>query len=105
MKIPEIIRIGSCDYSVEFTSSPIVVDRKECNAAIHYDTHHIEIRNTETDFQSNEISFLHEVVHGIMHERNLELPEDEREMFVEGMARGLHQIIRDNQGIFNHFVI
>jgi len=96
--IPESIRIGSCDYDVEFTDNPIIVDRKECFASIDYNKHLIQIDKTLGDNQTQEQSFLHEVFHGIARERNLEF-EDE-ELVIDELARGLHRIIRDNPEMF-----
>jgi nitrogen fixation/metabolism regulation signal transduction histidine kinase len=98
VNIPESIRIGSCDYKVDFTDKDLVANCKEVYARINYDNHLIEINNKLGDKQHKELSFLHEMFHGIIRNRNLEI-EDE-ELIVEELARGLHQIIRDNQEIF-----
>ena len=98
MIIPEIVRIGSFDYEVEFTDNPIVVEHKECFAAIDYDNHLIQINKELGDIQMHEQSFLHEMFHGILRDRAIEV-EDE-ELVVEELAKGLHQIIRDNQKMF-----
>lgn len=98
MNIPKSIRIGSCDYKVDFTDKDLVANYKEVYARINYDNHLIEINNKSGDKQHKELSFLHEMLHGIIRDRNLEI-EDE-ELIVEELARGLHQIIRDNQEIF-----
>jgi len=100
MKIPKKIRIGSCDYNIEFTENNLVADGKECYATIDYNHHKIMINKNLGDTQQNELSFLYEVFHGIARERNLAL-EDE-EFIVEEFARGLHQIIKDNLEIFKN---
>jgi len=96
--IPESIRIGSCDYEVEFTGNGLVANRKECYARIDYDNHLIEINSKLGDKQQRELSFLHEMFHAIAKERGLEF-EDE-ELIVDELAKGLHQVIRDNQEMF-----
>lgn len=98
MIIPEVIRIGSCDYLVEFTDRDIVVDRSQCKACIDYDNHLISIDSKIGDIQSQEQSFLHEVFHGIFRDRAIEV-EDE-EFVVDELAKALHQIIRDNPIMF-----
>ena len=98
MIIPEVVRIGSCDYSVEYTDENIVVDHKECYADINYDNHAIRINNNIGDIQQKELSFLHEMFHGIVADRAIEV-EDE-ELVVEELAKGLHQVIRDNPEMF-----
>lgn len=99
MNIPEKVRIGSCDYSVEFTENNLVSNGKECLATIDYHHHEIMINRKFGDNQLNEVSFLHELFHGIIRERNLEV--DNEELVVEELARGMHQVIRDNPEIFN----
>ena len=98
MLIPEVVRIGSFDYLVEFTDNPIVVDYKECFASINYNEHLIQINNTLGDIQTQEQSFLHEMFHGILKDRAIEV-EDE-EFVVDELAKALHQIIRDNPTMF-----
>lgn len=99
MNIPSKIRIGSCDYIVNFTEDNLIVDSKVCYATIYYNNHKIEIDNKTGDQQLHELSLLHELLHGIVKERNLLLKDDE-ELIVEELARGLHQVIRDNPKIF-----
>lgn len=98
MIIPKKIRIGSCNYDVKFTNNNLVANGKECYATINYNNHLIEIKNDIGDKQSNEISFLHEVFHGMVHERNIAL--DNEELVVEELARCMHQVIKDNPNIF-----
>lgn len=98
MIIPEVVRIGSCDYDVEFTDRDIVVNHQECYAVIDYNNHLIEISSKLGDIQTQEKSFLHEMFHGILKERAIEV-EDE-EFVVDELAKALHQIIRDNPIMF-----
>ena len=100
MIIPEVIRIGSCDYLVEFTDDAILVDHQECYADIDYNLHKIHISNKLGDIQTQEQSFLHEIVHGIISDRAINLKEDDEELIVDELAKGMHQIIRDNQEMF-----
>lgn len=98
MIIPEVVRIGSCDYEVEFTKNDIIVDREQCKAAIDYDNHLISIDSKIGDRQSHEQSFLHEIFHGVLRDRAIKV--DEEEFVVDELAKGLHQIIRDNPEMF-----
>lgn len=98
MNIPETVRIGSCDYVVELTTNNLVVDGKECYAQIDYNFHKISINSKLADKQHNEVSFLHELLHGIMKDRNLELENEE--LVVEELSRGFHQVIKDNPKMF-----
>lgn len=98
MNIPKTIRIGSCDHTIEFTDDDLVSNHKECYAWIDYDKHLIKINTKLGDNQLKELNLLHELFHGIIHERNLELENEE--LVVEELARGMHQVIRDNPILF-----
>ena len=101
MKIPEKIRIGSMDYKVLLTDKMIVRDGVQCYGCIDSEEHVIEIDRTARDIQGQEQTFLHEVVHGIMLDRNINLTDyPDEETIVNEIAKGLHQVIRDNPEIF-----
>lgn len=101
MNIPEKVRIGSIDYIVKLTNETIVLNRQECKGMIDYEFHEIKINNTVQDIQGQEQTFLHELVHGMIRERNLDLQNSDEETIVDEIAIGLHQIIRDNLDIFD----
>ena len=94
------VRIGSSDYSVIISSETLVVDRQECKGMIDYEFHEIKINNEIQDKQGQEQTFLHELVHGIIKERSLDLQNSDEETIVDEIALGLHQVIRDNSEIF-----
>lgn len=99
MNIPEKIRIGSSDYSIVTSDETLIVNRQECKGMIDYEFHKIKINNSVQDKQGQEQTFLHELVHGIIRERNLDLENADEETIVEEIAMGLHQVIRDNCNI------
>lgn len=98
MNIPNTVRIGSVDYAVELSEKPIVLDYKQCNGLIDFSQSKIVLDSKTLEQQQLEITFLHEVVHGMLHDRNLE--EQDNEQLVEALAYALHQLIRDNQDMF-----
>lgn len=100
MKIPDSIRIGSMDYKVELVNAPLVLDGKEVCGMIEYMNHTIKVRTDCNDIQAQEQTFLHEIVHGIIYERNLDIRNSDEETIVDEIATSLHQIIRDNPIIF-----
>lgn len=100
MKISEKVRIGSADYKVILTDETIVLNSNECKGTIDYEFHEIKISNRVQDKHGQEKTFLHEIVHGIIRERNLDIHSTDEETLVDEIAIGLHQIIRDNQEIF-----
>ena len=100
MKIPETVRIGSMNYKVEITDKTLIIKNKECYGRIDYDRHLIEINNQVQDEQGMSLTFMHELVHGIVSERNLNMGGEDNELKTEELARGLHQVIRDNPKVF-----
>lgn len=97
MEIKNKIKIGSMQYEVIKTDKPILLDNEVCNGIIDNENLLIEISNNRA-IQKQEETFIHEILHGIIHERNLIL-EDE-EMIVEEISKGLYQVIKDNPEIF-----
>lgn len=100
MNIPKKIRIGSVDYEVVLTDENLVLNGREVYAWIDYNYHLIKINRNLQDKQGQEQTFLHELMHGIVKERSLEIGNCDEETLVEELAIGLHQVIRDNPGIF-----
>lgn len=98
MNIPEKVRIGSVDYDVHLTKENLVCKNQESYGLIDYNYHLIKINEILQDKQGLEQTFLHEMLHGIIRERNLTVENEE--LVVEEMALGLHQVIRDNPKIF-----
>ena len=98
--IPNTVRIGSADYEVELTDEVLVMNSQQLKGVIDYEFHEIKISNTVQDRQGQEQTFLHELVHGIIDERSLNLAESDDETIVDEIAKGLHQVIRDNPEIF-----
>lgn len=99
MNIPEVVRIGSCYYDVEFTNEVMTLNKVEVSGIIDYNNHVIQLSSSIGDVQQQEQTFLHEVVHGIARDRSLDLGENE-EMIVDEISKGLHQVILDNPRMF-----
>ena len=97
MEIKDKIKIGSMEYEVIKTSKPILLDNQACNGIIDYEYLFIEI-NTNRAVQRREETFIHEVLHGIIRERNLVLENEE--MIVEEIGKGLYQFIKNNPEVF-----
>lgn len=99
MNMPEKVRIGSMDYDVIKTDNVILLDGVQCYGMIDYISHRIEIDETAQDEQGMEVTFLHELIHGILISRGMD-KESADEKLVNELARGFHQVIRDNHNIF-----
>lgn len=102
MEIPSKVRIGSIDYTVQYTDNTICVDHKECYADINYNEKIIRLGKNLQDKQGEEVTLLHEILHGIVYERNFSYENNTDEDITEELARGLHQIIRDNPELFQN---
>ena len=100
MNIPEKVRIGSRDYDVKLTDETLVLNGRECLGIIDCDNTEIKVSKSIQSKQKQEQTFLHELVHGIIKERNLDLQNSDEETIVDEIALGLHQVIRDNPKIF-----
>lgn len=102
MIIPDTIRIGSMNYKVEITKEKIIVKNSLCYGQIDYEKHKISLSEDYCDNQGLELTFLHEIIHGIIYERNLDMSKKiNEELLVEEISRGLHQLIKDNPNIFD----
>lgn len=97
MEIKDKAKIGAMEYEVIKTDKTILLDNKVCDGIIDYEDLVIKISNNRA-IQKQEEIFIHEILDGIIRERNLIL-EDE-EMIVEEISKGLYQVIKDNSGIF-----
>jgi Zn-dependent peptidase ImmA (M78 family) len=100
VNIPEKIRIGSSDYSVLLTDENLVCNGQESYGWINYNYHLIKINKNIQDKQGQEKTLLHELIHGIVRERSLDVANSNEEIIVEEIAMGLHQVIRDNPNMF-----
>lgn len=105
MYIPGKVRIGSVDYEIFIEDKTIVLNTDQCKGKIDFEYHKINIDSSIQDKQGQEQTFLHELIHGIVRERSLDLEKVDEETIVDGLAVGLHQIIRDNPQIFIKRVI
>jgi hypothetical protein len=100
LNIPDKVRIGSMDYRIIYVEGPLVDNDKVLFAQIDFNKKTIKIVKDMQDIQGEEESLLHEIQHGIVFERNFNYENNDEETITEETARGWHQVIRDNPGIF-----
>lgn len=105
MNVPEKVRIGSVDYDIVLTDENLVCNGHESYGWIDYNYHLIKINKNIQDNQGQEKTFLHELIHGIVRERSLDVENSDEEVIVDEIAAGLHQIIRDNPEIFKEKIM
>lgn len=86
MRIPEKIKIGGLDYTVETVNE---IDG-DCVGKIYYQDLKIKVENSQPDFMA--LTFWHEILHAI----NGEMKETD----IEFLAQALYQVIKDNPHMF-----
>lgn len=97
MNIPEKIRIAGVDFPV-YQKEIVINDRDLCYGKISYDGSFIELSTgANTEHQRRCITLWHELTHAIIDNACFEVPEDKLENLCTIMARGIFQILQDNQ--------
>lgn len=99
MKIPDNIKIGGVYYRVDKTGEPIIVNGIKHIGSFDYQNAVIKISNN-IDEQVMKKVFLHEVMHAIINDANLEFSESLEERVADLIAVSLYQIFVDNKDIF-----
>jgi hypothetical protein len=95
MKIPAKIKIGGLTFDVKQVAEIPGREEKEFSAIINFDDCEIFI-NKNINEQYKEVLLLHEIIHGVCAYSGLK----EEEEFVERLAYGLHQALKDNNLTF-----
>lgn len=98
MLIPDRVRIGSIDYEV-IDKDTIVGQGVQCYGLIDFEQCHILLDAGIQSQQKLELTYLHEVVHGLLYSRSLKEAAANEEL-VDEIAIALHQLIRDNPEMF-----
>ena len=98
MKIPDSVRISGAEYKVE-TVENLRDASRQLGGRIDFSD--CKIYLSSTDCQSHEfrcIVLWHEILHGIIEDRGLELEEELEEKLCEALSRGIYQLLQDNAG-------
>lgn len=96
MEIPNKVKIGGIEYIVNKNTRPCKNDMN-VDGEIIYDMGTIELREGSGECKDyQDMVFIHEVMHGIFHHMCIEQDEE----LIKKISMGLHQVIRDNPGIF-----
>lgn len=94
MKIPNEIRINGVEFSVGYAPN-LRMNDKLCFGYIDFDNSKIMLSETDgTEHQQRCITFLHEVIHGIIKNSAVEVFDEEP--VVEMLSRGIYQVLQDN---------
>lgn len=108
MNIPSRVRVGSMIYKVQLSKTPLVENGLQCLGLCDYFNHIISLDGTMSDYQTVEVTFLHELVHALLAERKIHLEHmgltyEQMEEVVDNLAIALHQVISDNPLIFEQY--
>ena len=95
------VRVGSMDYNVILTDEKIInQDGEECLGLTDHNLHEIKISTNLQNEQGQEKTFLHELIHAMIEERNLDFESITEEILAEDLSTILYQVIRDNPEMF-----
>lgn len=95
MQIPDTIHIGGLPYMVfRYPPSELGEQKEGC---ISYRQQEIHVVDAENDYAK--ITFLHEVIHGMLEALGL-TDTNQDEKLVDGLAHQLYQVIEDNPEMF-----
>ena len=101
MNIQGKVRVGSMDYDVILTDEKIInPDGEECLGLTDHNLHEIKISTRLQNEQGQEKTFLHELMHAMIKERNLDFECITEEILAEDLSSILYQVIRDNSDMF-----
>jgi len=99
LEIPEKIKIGGLKYDVEYAEK-MIYENRQTYGHIDQEMCKIQLDKTLKCEQSLKQTFIHEILHGICFDRNIDMGDKEEDI-VDQLAHGLLQVIIDNPGIFN----
>lgn len=100
MNIPKKVIISGVEYDVIFEDKPLFCNNQRAYAHIDFDNKEISIDGGIQDSQGCNQSLLHEIIHGIVYDRELDFKNDDEETIVDQISKGLYQVIKDNPNMF-----
>lgn len=101
MNIPNTVKIDGMEYQVIQTDETLTNDNKVCRGIIAYEHRIIKLNTLCQDEQGMKRTLLHEIIHGIVRERNFDFKADE-EMVVDELAKGFYNLFNDNPDMFSN---
>lgn len=95
MNIPKTINIGGINYQVKYVEE-LHDDRNMLEGLISFVDCTISL-NKSSNEQVQKMTFIHEVLHGIINHMNIKLKsDDEEEELVEALSKGITQVLSSN---------
>lgn len=96
------LKIGGLTYNLQLLDTSPKLNGDELLGLIDYDRQEIYISN-EQHIETKLVTIIHELLHGIVHDRNLPVGGNEEDI-VDGLSRGIYQILVDNPRLVNMLV-
>ena len=100
MYIPDKVKIDGMEYQVIQTDETLTNDNKVCRGIIEYEHRIIKLNTLCQDEQGMKRTLFHEIIHGIVRERNFDFKADE-EMVIDELAKGFYNLLNDNPEMFS----
>lgn len=100
---PKTVLIDSVRYNINYTEYPVIVDGQQCLGAIDYNNGNIEIDISKTGANVLPKVLMHEIVHGLLQERNVQdFLGDNTENIVDNLAIGFVNLVRLNPKLIDY---
>lgn len=94
MNIPEKIKIGCSNITIEVVDR-IIEDDTEYLGDFDFGLRKIRISKNQSEDSKIE-TFLHEILHGILIERDVNIDSEGADLICNALSRGVIQLIQDN---------
>lgn len=95
MNIPKTINIGGINYQIKYVEE-LHDDKNMLEGLISFGDCTISL-NKSSNEQVQKMTFIHEVLHGIINHMNIKLKsDDEEEELVEALSKGITQVLSGN---------
>lgn len=101
MKIPEKVKVASKDYIVICEEKTLTLDGSQLYGKCCYDKQEIHIDSGLQKEDGQKATFIHEVLHAIARDREINFGDADEELLINQFAKGLYQAIKDNPNIFS----
>lgn len=95
MKIPDSVRINGVEFPVEYIAHLNDGEHK-LHGIVNYCNCTISIDPDSQDHQKKCITLWHEILHVLLHNAQIDLPEDEEERIIIALSNGVYQVLQDN---------
>lgn len=93
--IRRTVRVGGSVYDVHAVDPPLVRANVIASGAVNHDLCVIEYDNSRALCRIKQ-TLWHETLHGILRDRQIDLPDEVKELVVDAMAAGLNALMVDN---------